>query len=425
MVMRTRILLILAIALVQIVLTGCNEHSGCHDGFGNTNCTGSSGGGGGNLGPGGGGGAGSVIAYAYAVDQTKGTIDGYSLTSSSFAALSGVTAPTIPTGDPGVGMVVVKEKFVYAVFDSTDTIEGWSIDSGTGALTALTPVSFSVTIPTSVYNRYNVITDPSGSFLFLSNTLSSQIWMFSIDGSSGALTEVATVTTPMEPGNLTTDGLGKFLYVCGVGGAHTGGTVILAYNITTTGLTAVTGSPFTLSTAFPMWQLAGESSGQFLIGTSGNSFAVTGVDDNHLYVFSIAQTGANTGAISVASGSPYTTSFSPLTITAQPTSSAGEFVYAFSLNDAGTAYNPIQGFSLDPTTGVLTTLSTPSGGISAGAWGQFDQSGANLFVYSALDTGSGFVTQLAPLAVDSSGNLTEPNSPVTLASSGYWVVTDP
>ena len=173
-----------------------------------------------------------------------------------------------------------------------------------------------------------------------------------------------------------------------------------------------------------MWQLQGDASGKYLIGTSGNTKSLSGIDDNHLYVFNIQQSGANAGAITQALGSPIITVSSPLTIAMQPAASAGEFVYSFGINDAANGFNPIEGFKLDTTTGILTALGA-NGGVFLGQWGQFDESGANLIVYSNVFSGGSTVTQLGALAVASDGSLSQPISPVSLTTSGYWVVTDP
>jgi len=263
-----------------------------------------------------------------------------------------------------------------------------------------------------------VITDPAGKFLFIADTGANEIMVFAIDSTSGALTAVpgSPFATTVEPGNLATDGLGKYLYVCEDVSGHIG-VEVLGYAIGSNGaLTAITGSPF----AFPMWQLQGDASGKYMIGTSGNTKSLSGVDDNHLYVLTIGTTGALTQAL----GSPIVTVYSPLTIAMQPPASAGEFVYSFSINDTATGYNQIEGFKLDPTTGLLTTLSSTSG-VFLGQWGQFDQSGANLIVYSNVISGTSTLTQLGAVAVAADGSLTQPVSPVTLATPGYWVVTDP
>ncbi len=425
------------IMLGTLLLSNCNSY-GCRVTFGSSTCTPSGSGlgsGSSSSGGGGGGGGGSSnatpTAFVYAVDQVggangtgaNGSVDGYdlSVSASSFLALNNYSAPVIPADDPGVDMVVVQKQFVYALFEPTNAIYGWSINASTGALTALSgfPVGIVLNLPIVGYNQYNVITDPAGNFLFISDSGQNEIMVFAINSSTGALTAVpgSPFATTIEPGNIATDGLGKYLYVC-IDGSHTG-SVIEGFTIGSTGVLTAMSSLFD----FPMWQLQGEASGKYMIGTTGNVEFLTGADDPNLYVFSINQT---TGALTAVTGSPFATTYSPFTIAAEPTSSGEEFVYSFSINDTDTGYNSIEGFQLDTTSGALTELAnSPFQNVFEGQWGQFDQSGDNLVVYSNIVSSTTTQTQLGPLSVDSSGNLTQPISPATLVTPGYWVVTDP
>jgi 6-phosphogluconolactonase (cycloisomerase 2 family) len=431
MTIKLRLLLCAMAVLATMSMVDCNEYS-C-GGFGSLPCTAGGGSGSGSFGGGGGGGNTTDAVYAYATDTSGVTMDGYGLnsTAGTFSTISGYTAPALPDAEPGVGMVIAQNQFLYTAFETEGAIYGWSISSS-GALTALTPVSVALDIPIlAAFNQYNLATNPAGTLLFVSDTALGEIIVFQI-GSTGTLTPVGSpITTPIEPGNLATDGQGNYLYVTqslGTGG-HVGGTQLLAYAIGTGAnlgvLTAVAGSPFTLPV--PMWQVQGEPSGNFLIGTSGNNLDFTGQDDLHLYVFSIAPTTATApGAIAQVTNSPFTTTYSPFSIAVQPTSTDGEFVYSFSINDTDTGYNPVEGFQLNTTTGALTELSnSPFSQVATGHWGQFDQSGAYLFAYSSSLVGGITGAQLGVLNVSSTGALTQPISSMALATPGYWAVTDP
>jgi len=281
-------------------------------------------------------------------------------------------------------------------------------------------------------------TNPAGTLLFIADSFDNEILVFTI-ANTGALTAVvgSPFATPVgvHAGNMTTDGLGKYLYVTETLLNHTGNEV-LGYSIgdgtngTILGaLTALSSSPF----PFKMWQVQGDASGNFLVGTTGNSAAtglgLSNVDDDHLYVFSIQQTASATPAGTLTEvGTGFATTNSPFNIAVQPHSSGGEFVYSFSINDSGAAYNPIEGFELTTTgaqAGTLTAISSfPTSGIATGDWGQFDQSGANLLVYSSISNGGAIVTQLGALSIGTNGVPTEPTSPANLTTPGYWVVTD-
>jgi 6-phosphogluconolactonase (cycloisomerase 2 family) len=412
---RVRAVLMLIVALAMMGLASC-DHYNCNSGatFGNSSCSAS--------GSGLGTGTGSTVtaAFAYAVDQ-GGTLDGYTLNTvaGTFAATSGYIAPTVPTNSPGTGMVIAQKQFVYAVFGLEQEIFGWSIDATTGSLTALTgfPMALSLNTPNVVYNEYNIATNPAGTLLFISNTGANEILVYQIS-TAGALTAAGSpVQTSVEPGNLATDGLGKYLYVTESVSGHAG-LEILAYSIGTGGaLAPVSGSPF----PYAMWQVQGDSSGAYLIGTTGKTVTFDGSDDDHLYVFSI---NSGTGAISQV-GTPFGTTYSPFNIAVQP-STGGEAVYSFSINDTDTAYNPVEGFELNTSSGAFTTITgSPFTNVATGHWGQFDQSGALLFVYSSVVSGSTTTTQLGVLSVGSGGVLTQAVSPVDLVTPGYWAVTDP
>jgi hypothetical protein len=428
---RDRVLLLVLVVLAAMSLVNCNSYS-C-GGFGALPCTSAgTGNGSGGFGGGGGGGGSTTAAFAFAVDQ-GGTIDGFTLNTSAgtFSPTSGYTAPAVPTNTGGVGMVVAQKQFLYVGFGSTDQIYGWTISS-TGTLTAISGSPFSAPYLSNYglgVGQANIITNPAGTLLFVSDTTQSEIYVYTI-GSGGVLALAnggAPVSVPFEPMNLTTDGLGNYLYaIDGNFTTHTG-SEIAAFVIGAGGvLTPVVGSPFATSSD-TMWLLKGEPTGQYLIGTSGNSVAYSGVDDDNLYVFSITQSGADAGAIAPVAGSPFSTGLdSPFSIAVQ-SNTGGTLVYSFSINDTDTAFNPIEGYGISGTGTLTADSGSPFSGIGDGSWGQFDQSGSLLFVYSSyLNVGTGtVVTQLAPLEVGSGGALTQPISTLTLVTPGFWVVTDP
>jgi hypothetical protein len=416
--MRVRVLLGAIIGVMMTSLLGCGHYT-CGVTFGNSTCASS----GGGISQSGGNGNPTASAYVFAVD-TGGTIDGYTLTTtaSTFAPTSNYTGPAVPTSDEGSGMVVAQKKYLYASFPSTFQIFDFSI-SATGTLTALSgsPVGANY-LSSAASNPGSMITNPAGTLLFVASGAGNQVYVYQI-GSDGNLSAVggSPFTVPFFPANLAIDGLGKYLYITENIGSHTG-SQIAAYNIGSNGsLTAIAGSPF----SYPMWEVQGDPSGKFLIGTSGKSVPFNGTDDDHLYVFGIQQSGSNAGAISQVSGSPFTTVYSPFSITIQPNSS-GIYLYSFSINDTDTGYNPVEGFALNTSSGALSSvINSPFSGLSDGFWGQVDQSGAVLFVYGGVTNNGAVTTDIGALNIGTGGALTEPTSQLTLPTAGFWTVTDP
>jgi 6-phosphogluconolactonase (cycloisomerase 2 family) len=403
MTMPVRAGFLLITALGVLGLAGCN-HSPCKV-TAASSCSGT---------PGGGGGTGSTsAAFAFAVDEA-GTIDGYALnaTGGTFQATSGYTAPTVPTNQPGYGMVVAQTQYLYAAFAGTGQIFGWTIDSA-GGLTTITESPFSAPylIGGGTGSTESMIANPQGTLLFVEDIGAQGIYVYSI-ASGGGLTLVSgsPFSVPFFPGNMATDGLGKYLYVA----TETSGNEIAAYSIASSSgaLTAIPSSPF----AYAMYQVQGDPSGNYLIGTTNTS------GDQHLYLFSITQSGTNEGAITQVQ--KVSTVYSPSSIAVQ-TNPGGNLVYSFSMNSDDTGFNPIEGYQL--SNGTLTALSdSPFSNVSDGLWAQFDQSGSYLFPYSEVyNPGTGFTTiQLEVDDVSSGGALTQPISAVTLATPGVWAVTD-
>ncbi len=433
MTMRIRGVLMLVAGLAVMGLASCGHYS-CGTGFGSSTCTST-----GSPTLGGGGTTGNAAtAFAFAVD-TAGTIDGYTLntTAGTFAATTSYTAPVVPTSNGGIGMVVAQEQYLYTGFGSVGELFGWSIDSTTGALTPISgdnPLSapFLANFGLGV-GESNMTTNPAGTLLFISDTTQSGIYVYTI-GSGGVLALVtgSPFAVPFEPMNLSTDGMGNYLYaIDGDFTTHTG-SEIAAYNIgtgTSLGtLTPVVGSPFVSAGGvnYSMWMVKGEPTGKYLIGTSGNSASYSGSDDDHLYVFSIAQSGANAGAITPVTGSPFLTEFSPFSIAVQSNTN-GNLVYSFSFNDTATGFNGVEGYEITSTGTLSAVQNSPFTGVAEGSWGQFDQSGDFLFSHSSVlnESTSEVVTQLGAIDVGSGGALTQPVPTLTLATQGFWVVTDP
>ncbi len=420
--MKKRILAAALLLLPTMWLAGCGHYT-CKAGFGDTTC-----GTGGSGGLSQSGGTTSASAFVYAVDQgatgaTTGTIDGYALitATTSFAPITSYTPPDVPANQGGVGMVVAQGKYLYAGFAGTEQLFAWTISSS-GSLTTISGSPYTAAFLNGFIGSVgqdNMITDPTGTYLFISDAITSQIYAYQV-GSGGVLTTATgsplSLPTGFTPMNLGTDGLGKYLYVVdGNSSTHTGSRVA-AYSIGSGGgLTAVVGSPF----GFPMWQVKGEPSGKFMIGTSGKTVVSAGVDDNNLYVFSIGTTGTLTQAVQQS------TVYAPFSIAVQQ-NSGGSQVYSFGLNDTDTAFNPVEGYTINGGGTLVADTGSPFTGVGTGSWGQLDQSGSLLFVYGSYfdQSTNQITTQIAPISVGSAGVLTQPAGTLTIATPGFWAVTD-
>ena len=346
--------------------------------------------------PGSSGSTGPAAAFAYYVNT--GTIGAAVLdTAGNFVPIPNFISPPGSLNAVG-GVAIAQKKWLYV--SRGTTIEAYSINGTTGALTALTGSPF----PTSDTEAFGLSTDPSGKFVFQSAANDNQVTVFAINQTDGTLTPVSSFGLGFFAAQATTDGLGKYLYVTA---GNLGGEVAI-FSIGPTGfLTPIIGSPFSISIA----QLRSEPSGKFLIGVTGNGANNGFPSDNNIYVYAINQ---SSGALSPVNGSPFPTTYTPGTFAVDPN---GTLIYTFNQTVSGSS--PMEGFQLDTTSGAVAALSTsPFTSMTASA-GLFDQSGAFLFLYSN--------STLAVAAVDgTTGALTSIGSPVTnVGPSTTWAPTDP
>jgi 6-phosphogluconolactonase (cycloisomerase 2 family) len=218
-------------------------------------------------------------------------------------------------------------RFLYASDQTGGTIGVFALDSNgnpTGSPTTAATVS----------GAAQMVIDSKGANLFVL-TSGGQVAMYSIDGTTGALTLIGTPATAGSSNQfLTVTPNAQTLYVLS-------NTSIYAFSVASSGpaagLTPVTGSPFTgqLGTS--------TSAAQAAVDPSGTHLYVTAEDVDGLFGFSIASSGAITAlaAANSAVGS------SPTQINIDPT---GSFVYVANQNDAWV-------YSLNGATGALTPTS--------------------------------------------------------------------
>jgi 6-phosphogluconolactonase (cycloisomerase 2 family) len=355
-----------------LALIAAMSWTGCGGGCATTQRTSTGGPGGGPTGtvstggsvcgPGTGGPGGTSAAFLYYLG-TNNILAASLSTTGSFAALTSVTPPTLPSS-AGNDMAIVSKKFLYLPQNDSLTIQGFTIDHSSGALTAISGNPFLTA------GADSITSDSAGRFLFVGNDTTGQISVFQINSTTGAL--VAAPGSPFSAFNLdfahvlAVDGSGKFLYV----GQGSSFLPIHAFSIDQNNgaLSPITGSPFALNVA----GVRTDFTGKFAVGLSGT------VGDNHLYVFAIDST---TGALSSVSGSPFATAANQLLdLRVHPSS---QFVYSFGQNSSGSTA-AIEGFQLDPSTGALTALpGSPFTSLPTVLTCKWDQGGGEAFCPNA------------------------------------------
>lgn len=297
-------------AACLLVLAGCGS-SGCN-GLAFTGSGGSSGssgtfnsggsvcGAGGNHSSGGGGASASDILY-YLGSGT--VIDAAGLTSSTFANMTGYTPVAFPTGTGfGENFWIVNKKFMYVPVttpgnSAVGAVWGFTITRSSGALSVIGSSPYTTSTP----NADIAISDPRGRFLFVADKGAGTIAVFTIDQNSGALTlSGSPIQTNSAPANMVVDGTGSYLYFAF--GKQVWG---FSINQNTGALTALLNSPFNE----PVEQIQADPTGAWLIGVGGVGFST----DNNVYVIPIAPGTGNLGA-AVA----FATSFGPQFLALSP-----------------------------------------------------------------------------------------------------------
>jgi 6-phosphogluconolactonase len=368
---RVRVLFSLVAMMATLGLGACGHYT-CKATFGASTCTPA---GGGITGGGGGATISAGSASALVFFMSGSSIQGAGIGGSTFAPLTGYTAPTASTGFADV--MLVTQKYVYVPLGNSN-VEGFSIDRKTGALTAIpgSPFTANTALGGTTDGAW---TDPKGRFLFVGSETSGDIWVFQINATTGALTETAgsPFTAPSNADIMTVDASGKFLYA-GQGSASSG-VAAFSINQTTGALTPILGSPFNLGIA----QVRASLTGEFLLGVAQIQDAGISATDTHIHVLSINPT---TGVPTEVNGSPFVTASAPFDLAISPN---GKFVYTVGTDVAKATTGAIEGFQMDTTSGALTKLGgSPFTTLPTASACMFDQSGADLV---CSDSGKLFV----------------------------------
>jgi 6-phosphogluconolactonase len=270
---------------------------------------------------------GPEFLYATSID---GQILAFSIDQTNNGALTSIGSVPGPTA--GLGLAAVDNQFLYASDTHNAQIYGFSINQTTGALTALSGSPF----PTGTLSIPGQLAAPPGemgsSSLLLYAGDVGTIDTFSISATGAPTALSGSPYVPESGFSIVVDPSSYFLYAAD--DDPPGG--IFAF--TTNPLTAVLNSPFTIP---------GETVADSLpagIADSRGSFVYAALSQtNQIAAFSIM----SSGALAPVPGSPFSAGATPTSLVV-----ANSFLYAISSLDA-----TISGYSINSSNGVLTPLS--------------------------------------------------------------------
>jgi 6-phosphogluconolactonase len=269
--------------------------------------------------------SGQILAFS--IDRNSGAL----------TPVGSVPGPT--TLSPG--LTAVSNQFLYASDTQNHQIDGFSINQTTGMLTPLAGSPF----PTGTLSVPGYLAAPPGdlgsspgsNLLYAAD--SGTIDMFTISAAGVPTALSGSPFVPETGFSIVVDPSGSYVYAAD--DDPPGG--IFAFTTGPTGaLTAIPNSPFTIP-----GQTVTDSTPIGIVDTGSYVYAALSLT-NQIAAFSIASVdGAFTGALTPVPNSPFPAGTAPRALVL----AGSNFLYA--INSDGT----ISGYSIDPGTGALTSLS--------------------------------------------------------------------
>jgi len=155
-------------------------------------------------------------SFAYAANQDDDTISMYTVDPTT-GVLTPTTPATVSTGESPFGVTVAPSgKFAYApnTYSENNSVSEYTVDANTGVLTPTpTIIAIAGNQPTAV------AVDSTSRFAYVTNRLDGTVSMFTINQSTGDLSQDGTIPAGSQPFRAVFDPSGKFLYVANEGSA--------------------------------------------------------------------------------------------------------------------------------------------------------------------------------------------------------------
>ena len=343
----------------------------------------------------------TVSHFVYAATPASNQIFAYREDPNS-GVLTALAGSPFRASGQGIEAIAIhpSKKFLFGINSLTNDISFFSI-SAQGGITEVTPPGGRTSVSPASVPRFMAI-DPTGSLMYIANVGSNNISVFSIDPTSGAVTQLQGSPYPigMTPLNMALSPSGKTLYVTGGGNGAFG--IVQIFDVTgvTNGtMTPIPGpqiapgrSPVGLAidptgsflytanktdntvsgyainpdgslASIPGFPVSGPLAGPeaLLIDPSGKFLYVANAISNssnvgsNLAAFSISGSGSTQGggALTLLGNSPFGTASQPSFIASDPN---GKFLFV------GNQASPIaiQSFSLTISNGTLTSVASYS-----------------------------------------------------------------
>jgi 6-phosphogluconolactonase len=282
--------------------------------------------------------------YVYATIPAANQVLAYREDPNS-GVLTQIEGSPYPVGDGAHSAVLHPSgKFLYVANPGQleDDISLFTIASN-GALTEVTPRT---SIGPSAAQPELLVMDPAGAYLYVMNTQSNNISVFSIDSTFGALTQLPN--SPFAVGlpllNMQLTPSGNLLYVTAAGASDG---FIIGFSVSAGTLTLIPATP----TAPNPSSSGGINPNGLAIDPKGAFLYAANTSSNTISIFAISPAGAPSGTLSQVGGSPLASTYAaPVSLILDP---KGAYLYVANQGSSNVAV-----YSISSTTGLPTVLTT-------------------------------------------------------------------
>lgn len=240
--------------------------------------------------------------FAYVANSGSRNISAYTIDASTGALIpiSGSPYSTGAKTKPNWVTVDPSGQFVYVANDAAGfgldgSIFAYRIDAGTGALTSITGSPFA----TPGSEPVAVTVDPSGKFAYMADASGQTVWAFDIGATTGALTQVGSISEGAIPVAVTVDPLDRVVYFADL---NTNNLSIYTFNATTGALNLSTRS--SIGAVANPFSVAVDASAKFVYA------ATAGTNDVQVY-----SGDPTNGTLASIPGSPFPAGTGPISVT--------------------------------------------------------------------------------------------------------------
>lgn len=277
--------------------------------------------------------------FVYVVNSVANSITAYMINNAagSLTAFTSILGAPFPVGRSPVSIAITPQGgFIYVANSGSSTVSQFSTDPNTGSLI---PIGTAISIAgpnVPGQTPQAIVVDPSARFVFTANSTTNNISAFSISPGSGALMSLGdpVATGGTSPQALVVDSTGQFLFA-----VNQGSNTISVFRIDagpsgTGALTLLSSNTQT-------------GAGPVAVVTAGSFVYVANRDANSISVFAIGGNGSL-----IPSGTPTPTGTRPVALAVDPVS-----LHLYATNFLS---NNVSQFTINPGTGALTPLPTPT-----------------------------------------------------------------